>query len=215
MNTPPLILGFDTSAAHCAAALVSGEDLVASRTEEMGRGQAERLLPLLEELLAESGHGWHDLAALAVGEGPGNFTGIRIAVAAARGLALGLKVPAIGVSTFEALVCGLTEPAIASVAAPRGAVYLQPPGATPLGPLSPGELPADLLGSGLAVAGAEAEALAALTGGRALPPHWPLAEAIARVAATRLDSDAPLPRPLYLRPADAAPARDAPPALLD
>jgi len=215
MTQAPLILAFDTSAAHCAAALVSGDRLIAARTEEMGRGQAERLLPLLEELLAEAGWGWHDLAALAVGEGPGNFTGIRIAVAAARGLALGLKVPAIGVSTFEALVTGLTEPAIASVAAPRGAVYLQAPGAAPLGPLLPEELAPDLRGSGLAVVGTEAEALAALTGGKLLTPRWPLAEAIARAAVSRLGHDAPLPRPLYLRPADAAPPRDAPPVLLD
>jgi tRNA threonylcarbamoyl adenosine modification protein YeaZ len=215
MTQAPLILAFDTSAAHCAAALVSADRLVAARTEEMGRGQAERLLPLLEELLAEAGQGWQDLTALAVGEGPGNFTGIRIAVAAARGLALGLKVPAIGVSTFEALGTGLAEPVLASVAAPRGAVYLQAPGGTPLGPLLPEELPADLRDSGLAVVGAESEALARLTGGCALPPHWPLAEAIARAAAARLGGDAPLPRPLYLRPADAAPPRDAPPVLLD
>ena len=64
----------------------------------MDKGQAERLMPLLEEVLAEGGIGWADLTALAVGTGPGNFTGVRIAVAAARGLALGLGIPAIGVT---------------------------------------------------------------------------------------------------------------------
>ncbi|MFP4043595.1 MAG: tRNA (adenosine(37)-N6)-threonylcarbamoyltransferase complex dimerization subunit type 1 TsaB, partial [Rhodosalinus sp.] len=51
----PLVLGFDTSAAHCAAALLSGDRLIAARAEEMGRGQAERLMPMLEEMLAEAG----------------------------------------------------------------------------------------------------------------------------------------------------------------
>ncbi|MFP4451570.1 MAG: tRNA (adenosine(37)-N6)-threonylcarbamoyltransferase complex dimerization subunit type 1 TsaB, partial [Rhodosalinus sp.] len=99
----PLVLGFDTSAAHCAAALLSGDRLIAARAEEMGRGQAERLMPMLEEMLAEAGVGWSDLDVLGVGTGPGNFTGLRIAVAAARGLALALDVPAVGVSGFEVI----------------------------------------------------------------------------------------------------------------
>ncbi|MGD9863918.1 MAG: tRNA (adenosine(37)-N6)-threonylcarbamoyltransferase complex dimerization subunit type 1 TsaB [Pseudodonghicola sp.] len=215
MPQDPLILAFDTSAAHCAAALLSGDRLLDLRGEEMGRGQAERLMPLLEELLAAAGVTWADLTAIGVGEGPGNFTGIRIAVAAARGLALGLKVPAIGVSTFDALREGAGAPALASVAAPRGMVYLQAPGGAPLGPMPPEDLPADVSGSGLPVIGAEAEALAARTGGAALPAAYPLAEAIARAAARRLGTGTPLPRPLYVRPADAAPPRDAPPVLLD
>ena len=63
---PEAILAFDTSAAHCAAALLSG-GRVFLRTEAMDKGQAERLLPLLEELLAEGGIGWHDLAGIGVG----------------------------------------------------------------------------------------------------------------------------------------------------
>ena len=81
-----LSLGFDTSAAHCAAALVSGTRILAARHEEMTKGQAERLFPLLAELLAEAGVDWRDLSVVGVGTGPGNFTGIRIAVAAARGM---------------------------------------------------------------------------------------------------------------------------------
>ena len=64
----------------------------------MAKGQAERLMPMLEELLAEAGIAWRIFAPLAVGTGPGNFTGVRISVAAARGLALGLGIPAIGVT---------------------------------------------------------------------------------------------------------------------
>ena len=59
-----LTLGFDTSAAHCAAALLSGETLLTTRQEEMAKGQAERLMPLIEELLAEAGIGWRDLALI-------------------------------------------------------------------------------------------------------------------------------------------------------
>lgn len=72
----------------------------------MDKGQAERLIPLLELVLSEAAMDWSDVAALAVGTGPGNFTGVRIAVAAARGLALGLGVPAIGVTRLEALAHG-------------------------------------------------------------------------------------------------------------
>lgn len=116
------LLAFDTSAAHCAAALVrDGGIVAATRLEPMAKGQAERLLPLLEEVLAEGGIGWRDLAALAVGTGPGNFTGVRIAVAAARGLALGLGIPAIGVSGFEAL----EGEGLRRLPAPRGQVYVQ------------------------------------------------------------------------------------------
>ena len=84
----PLILAFDTSAAHCAAALLSGDRVLARVAEAMPRGQAERLMGLLHEVLSGSGHDWRDLDAIGVGIGPGNFTGIRISVSAARGLAL-------------------------------------------------------------------------------------------------------------------------------
>lgn len=211
----PLILAFDTSASHCAAAVLSGDRLLATRGEEMGRGQAERLFPLLEELLEEAGLAWADLSAIAVGVGPGNFTGIRIAVSAARGLALGLNIPAIGVATFDALREGASGPVLTAVAAPRGAVYLDPPEGAPLGPIQPAELPAEVLGSHLNVIGAEAAALAEHTGGRALSAAYPLAEAIARAAARRIGTETALPKPLYIRPADAAPSREVPPVLLD
>ena len=105
-----LVLGFDTSAAHCAAALLSGDRLIASVTEDMTKGQAERLMPLIEEMLAGAGTGWRDLSLIGVGTGPGNFTGIRISVAAARGLALSLGIPAIGIGAAEALAYGLPRP---------------------------------------------------------------------------------------------------------
>ena len=91
----------------------------------MQKGQAERLIPMLEQILAGAGIRWPDLDALAVGTGPGNFTGVRIAVAAARGLALGLDIPALGVTRLEALAHGLQRPVTVIEDARRGAAYVQ------------------------------------------------------------------------------------------
>lgn len=200
---PETLLAFDTSAAHCAAALLCG-DRITLKQEPMDKGQAERLIPLLEELLAESGMGWHDLTALAVGTGPGNFTGVRIAVAAARGLALGLGIPAIGVTRLEALAYGLPRPITVIEDARRGEVYVQSfdaePGAARLArPDALGDVTALQTGS------------AAADG---LPPAMALVEAIARIAATRTGGAQPRPAPFYLRGADAAPPADPPPVIL-
>jgi len=207
-----LILGFDTSAAHCAAALLQGDRLLVARLEPMDKGQAERLMPLLAEVLAEAGKTWADLTALAVGVGPGNFTGIRIAVAAARGLALGLGIPAHGVTRFDALALDLPRPLAVVEDARRGEVYVQafdgsdfPPRLAALADL-PG-----LIGA-LPVVGSAAEAGTALTGGACLAPRYPMAEAIARAALHR--APGPRPAPFYLRAADAAPPSDPPPVIL-
>ncbi len=195
MASEPLVLGFDTSAAHCAAALLSGARLLTRRAEEMGRGQAERLFPLLEEVLAEGGVTWADLDRIGVGVGPGNFTGIRISVSAARGLALALDIPAVGVSQFDAIRYAADGAKVPAVSAPRDRVYVACDGEAPkLMPL----------------AAAEAQALPL-----AFPPEAAeLAERIARIAAARTGAIAP-PAPLYIRPADAAPPREAPPVILD
>lgn len=187
MTRHTTVLAFDTSAAHCAAALLRDGRVLAARAEEMGRGQAERLMPLLEELLADAGLSWADIGRIGVGIGPGNFTGIRISVSAARGLALALDVPAIGVDTFD--VIHLEEPdGIAAVPAPRGQAYMKARGTEPA--LAPAPE------SGLCLP----------------PPPEEIARRIARIAAGR--DAGTRPAPLYIRPADAAPARDAPPALL-
>lgn len=199
MTLQPLILGFDTSAAHCAAALLSGDTLLAARAEAMSRGQAERLMPLIQELLAEFDVDWPDLAAIGVGIGPGNFTGIRISVSLARGLALALNIPAIGVSTFDATrlhtSADAAPDAIATVPAPRDQLYAQC-----------GDEP------GKVMLRADLEALAQplLT-----PPAAPdLAQAIATLAGHRYLHPAPRPAPLYIKAADAAPPRDPAPVIL-
>ncbi len=121
----PVALGFDCSAAHCAAALLRGDRVLAAAHEEMAKGQAERLMPMLEGLLAQAGLTWRDLDVIGVGTGPGNFTGIRVAVAAARGLALSLGIPAVGVTATEAAAFGLPRPCRVVLPARRGEVIWQ------------------------------------------------------------------------------------------
>ncbi|MFC6687410.1 tRNA (adenosine(37)-N6)-threonylcarbamoyltransferase complex dimerization subunit type 1 TsaB [Jhaorihella thermophila] len=200
MASDPLILAFDTSAAHCAAALLSGDHLLEARAEEMGRGQAERLMPMLQEMLARAGHDWRDLAAIGVGVGPGNFTGIRIAVSAARGLALGLGVPAVGVTGCAARLRLAAPDALPAIPAPRDQVYL-----------CRAAREVELLPCAQAEAAAQAEGRILHT--QADPAR--LAEAIARIAAENRQDITTPPAPFYVRPADAAPPRDAPPILLD
>lgn len=97
------LLAIDTAASQCGAAILVDGRVAAERLELMSRGQAERLMPMIAELLAELSLAPRDLRAVAVCEGPGNFTGIRIAVAAARGLALSTGRPALGVGRLDAL----------------------------------------------------------------------------------------------------------------
>lgn len=219
MSATPRVLAFDTSSAHCAAALLIDGRIVASRHEEMGKGQAERLFPMLDEILAADGATWSDLEAIGVGIGPGNFTGIRIAVSAARGLALALRIPAVGVSALEAQAHDMDGPVISSLPAPRGDIYAIC--------LNAGSSPTPVLGRPETIAldiaaraeptcvGAEADCLARRFAGHVANPKVPLVEAIAHIAALRKDSiGAAHPSPLYIRPADAAPASDPPPVIL-
>ncbi len=213
---PPddLVLAFDTSAAHCAAALLSGDRLVAERHESMEKGQAERLMPMLAEMLAEAGVAWRDLARIGVGTGPGNFTGVRISVAAARGLALGLGIPSLGVSSLQAQAFGTGGAVFSCLDARKGAIYLQSFGLKE-------ELPAQILDlfqlpplPPATCLGFAAEAISAHCAGQAAPPRYALCEAIARLAKMQNAPDRQRPAPFYLRSADAAPPSDPPPLIL-
>jgi len=212
----PLVLAFDTSAAHCAAALLSGDRVLAERREDMTKGQAERLFPLLEDMLTGAGVGWSDLARIGVGIGPGNFTGTRISVAAARGLALSLNIPAIGVSSFAALALDMARPLIACIDGRAGRIYVQEftsDGTSAPITVTGAALPDGLLGPAHGVTGFDAATIAARTSATAHPPKYPLATAIGLIAA-RATPDGSRPAPLYMRPADAAPARDPAPVIL-
>lgn len=195
MSTP-LVLSFDTSAAHVAAALLCGDEIVVRKVEEMKRGQAERLMPMLEEVLAEGGKRFADLDAIGVGIGPGNFTGIRISVSAARGLALGLGIPAVGVSSFDAIEAGNSRIGVAVVPGPRGQGYLSPRKGAPY----------------LAT---EDELIDIMQDAPLLTPKADsLVDQIARLAAQRYQDNPTRPAPLYIKPADAAPPKDPAPVIL-
>ena len=191
-----LSLGFDTSAAHCAAALFNGQTILATHHQPMQRGQAEHLFPLIQSVLDQADVALADLGVIGVGIGPGNFTGIRIAVAAARGLSLSLGIPAIGVTAPEAAAYGLPRPCRIIQPTRGGEVIWQDfitgtdtrPALGPADALPAGPAPSD--------------------------PITPIAEAIARIAHARRADRGPRPAPLYLRPADAAPARDRGPVML-
>ena len=215
----PLVLGFSTSGPSCAGALLRGADVLSARHEDMQKGQAERLMPMLEEMLAEAHVAWSDLDRLGVGIGPGNFTGIRLAVSAARGLALGLKIPAIGVNSFDALALGSTGPVLICIDARGGKAYLQlygrgafPDMAAAIHSLE--DLPPDLFGKGLPCIGSAATAVAERIGGTVGPAIYYPGSAVARIAAQATVRDGERPTPYYLRAADAAPSRDVAPTIL-
>ncbi|MEM9812402.1 MAG: tRNA (adenosine(37)-N6)-threonylcarbamoyltransferase complex dimerization subunit type 1 TsaB [Pseudomonadota bacterium] len=225
----PLILAFDTSRRHIAAALGDGDSLVAEHYEEMSRGQAERLADVLQGMLDRADARWTDLDAIACGVGPGNFTGIRISVAFARGVSLGLGRPAIGLTTFELIHDPSAAPEdrveVVSVEEPLEAAYIQvvssgraegpPRMADPTAP------PDDLRHPDLRVVGWRASELAAALGAEGVPlAPGALATGMPRRllarAASKLRAGTPAaPVPVYVRPADAAPAADAPPRILD
>ncbi len=136
------VLGLDTATAACSVAVWRGEALIAHRSAAMARGHAEALMPMVEAAMAEARVAYGDLDLIATTVGPGAFIGLRIGLAAARGLALAAGVPIAGVSTLEAIAHGIRRevrgdrPVAAMLDARRGAVYLQVFGAdlTPLDP---------------------------------------------------------------------------------
>ncbi len=103
------VLGLDTATTGCSVAVWSGGGIVAHRFEEMERGQAERLNPMIGEVMADSGLAFGDLEAIAVTVGPGAFTGLRIGLAAARALGLAAPAPVVGITTFAVLARAVPE----------------------------------------------------------------------------------------------------------
>lgn len=219
------ILGFDTATATSSAALWAEGAVVAHRRREAGGRHAETLVPMLREVATEGGTTLAEVDAFAVTVGPGSFTGIRIGLATARGLALAGKRPLIGLTTLEVLAAGVPAderegPILAALDAGRGRLYAQLFDRS-LAPLTEPEaleaqaLPAfvEAAGSGgpLVVAGTGQEvALGALARAIEARPAsgaaTPDARVLVRCAAARAEAgggSADPVRPLYLRDAGA------------
>ena len=170
-----------------------------ARSEAMSKGQAERLLPMIQDLMVEAQIAWTDLDRIAVGTGPGNFTGIRIGVALARGLSLGLGIPAVGVTGFQARANSVSlDDYWVTIPAPRDQIYAQRFGTAS----SPATMSA--------AASFNAAAVGVLSITELSPQE--LVCAIADVASSATDFTRPAP--FYLRAADALPSSDPPPMIL-
>ncbi len=120
-----VLLAIDTAAPRLALAVLRGER-VDAHVEQMATGQAERLFPALDELLARAGVTYNDLTRIAATTGPGSFTGLRIGLSAARGLALALGVPVLGIPSLLALsLTAQCDPVAVLLDARRGEAYFQ------------------------------------------------------------------------------------------
>ena len=96
------LLIVDASSSLCSVSLIA-DDRIISLEERQPRRHAQRLLPLVDDVLAQAGVARQALDGLAFGRGPGSFTGIRIALSMVQGIALGLDIPVLGVSSLEML----------------------------------------------------------------------------------------------------------------
>ena len=103
----------DAATAACSVALWREGEIIAWREAPMARGHAEALMPLVMETMATAGLAFAELDKIAVGVGPGSFTGIRIALAAARGIGLAAHRPVVGVDSFNAVASTISDPALA------------------------------------------------------------------------------------------------------
>jgi tRNA threonylcarbamoyladenosine biosynthesis protein TsaB len=209
------VLSLDTCLGACSVAVCDGDRVLARISETMARGHQERLAPMVQEVMAQAEIGFDAVDRIGVTVGPGSFTGLRVGLAFAKGLALALDRPCIGLSVLETLAAQAARPGFvaACLDAHRGQVYLQAfvDGRAAMAPdvlpietaaarlieLYPGG-PAALVGSGAPLVHS------ALPEAVAEPDALPDPVAIAALAAKAKPPFAP-PRPLYLRAPDARP----------
>jgi len=215
-----IILAIDTVASLCAACVwdTQGGRELGRSVRDPGKGHAELLMAVIGEALATAGTSYAGLRGVAVAVGPGSFTGIRVGVAAARGLALALGIPSTGVTTLDALAEEARElhprrPVLAAIDARRDEFYVAAfdadgrPEAKPAAMSLPATVELLRRLDDPVLAGSAAPALVASAGGA-----WDVASTLptadiavyARLAAKRGFSGEK-PRPLYLREADAKP----------
>jgi tRNA threonylcarbamoyladenosine biosynthesis protein TsaB len=217
------VLAIDTALEACAAAVldtVRGE-IVSREIKPMGRGHAEVLMPQIKRVIERSGFCFSDLTRIAVTVGPGSFTGLRVGIAAARGLALATGKPALGLTTLSAFAAPLiaeddTAPVVAVVDARHDHVYLHI-----IGPGGRTLVPPRLASLRDALRACITSRAPRLVGNAAalLAANWPARERqpasvhqqaapdidwVAQLGAAAPESAGP-PRPLYLRAPDAQP----------
>jgi tRNA threonylcarbamoyl adenosine modification protein YeaZ len=229
------VLAIDTALAACSAAVLDTRHgsvhggIVASESAPMTRGHAEALMPLIARVMDSSGFAFCDLDRIVVTTGPGSFTGLRVGISAARGIALAGGTPAIGVSTLSAyaaphLGADDKSPVVAAIDARHGQVYLQvfaPGGRTLFAPRlaalsdavrAAAERASCIVGS---AAQAVADGLAHATLSRSAPApavveqrDAPNITWVAQIGAVAPNSGES-PKPLYLRAPDAQPQNAA------
>ncbi len=225
------LLALDAAGSACSAAVWRDGALRARRFEVMTRGQSERLVPMIEEVMREAGLTYEALDAVAVTRGPGGFTGVRIGLATARALALAWARPLIGLSNFEAVAFAVPESErrgrvlAVLLDAKRSELYAQAfsedlAPLTEAGALAPEALCRALPAGPLVLAGdAVDQAMPALrAAGRevlaaASPGHADAAYVAEAAAARPLPAPgAPPPQPIYLRDPDVTLPKAAGPA---
>ena len=100
------ILNIETATKNCSVALAKGgKNILCKEIAEEGYSHAERLHVFIEEVIKEAGISMNDLSAVAVSQGPGSYTGLRIGVSAAKGLCFALGIPLIAIDTLQTLAC--------------------------------------------------------------------------------------------------------------
>jgi tRNA threonylcarbamoyladenosine biosynthesis protein TsaB len=220
------VLAFDTATAATTVALVDTDGLALERRDDPPSGQrpghASQLLPLVHELMVRAEIGWPQIDRIAVGVGPGTFTGLRIGLATAQALAASSGRPLVGVSTLAALAAAVPEePVMAVIDARRGEAFAAawPAGSGPASPL-PALEPSVLTPERLAAAATELGPLLAIgdgairfravleQAGTTVPPDDDPRHRVSAVWHGRLAvSLDPVPvegvKPLYLRVPDA------------
>jgi len=120
-----MILALDACLGACSVAVMDGDRVLAVRSEPMWRGHQERLASMVAQTMAEAGCAFEALTRIGVTVGPGSFTGLRVGIAFAKGLALALDIPVVGVGSLAALAQGRLGLILAAADARRGQVYWQ------------------------------------------------------------------------------------------
>ncbi len=214
------ILAIDTCLEACAVAVCDGDRPLAALSEPMSRGHQERLAPMVAEAMARAGRGFDQLSRIAVTVGPGSFTGLRVGLAFAKGVALATSAPCVGVGVLEALAAGEADAGFvaAVIDARRGQLYLQVfIDGRPA--MAPDALEPEIAAARLAELWTGAPATLIGSGAGRLDGVLPGARLVVRaapdplvVARLGLAARAPFPppRPLYLRAPDARPSQTTP-----